>query len=315
MIEEADVVKWNNALPYSFIPLGKSAARAPAGHAIVWNPKLIQMELIVSHAAMARDNWTKTLAPYHKTVEPWKDLEPHPGLSVRQAVEEYPGGIAYFNVGESGLQINPLIENGKLLTKPRGARALCQSEWTPLNDRFSFFLQHSDGQVDIRELRIEQDRIHLDDLKYVSPGTNGFSVPYILRSGHPVELRRTQLGQAASSGETMFQIGALAAMCAIGLTGDGQVVWVGLTGGPEEPPTENELVCHLLDLGAREGLFAGASGDVQYYDAESKTLCVAAERAKPADKKWVLRAGQTERGLTCIGKLGSRQASHRLAST
>lgn len=104
----------------------------------------------------------------------------------------------------------------------------------------------------------------------------------------------------------MFQIGGLAAMCAIGLTGDGQVVWVGLIGGPDEPPTENELICQLLSLGVTEGLFAGGSGDVQYYDAESKTLCVAPERAKPVDKKWVLRGGQPERGLTCIVKLSWR---------
>ncbi len=296
-------MKWNNPSPYTFVPLNTIGTRDAVGHAIGWNPRQIQMELIVSQPAMARDNWTKTLAPYYRAVEPWLELEPHPGLSVRQAVQEDPGGLAYFNAGESGLQIHPLIKNGKLLTKPHGARALCQPEWTPLNGRFPFFLQLADGRAEIRELRIEQDRIHPDDLKYAPPGTNGFSAPYMLRSGQPVELKRAQPGRTAACGETMFQIGALASMCAIGLTGDGQALWVGLIGGPEEPPTEDALVRHLLDLGAMEALFAGASGDVQYYDAASKTLCVAAERAKSADKKWVLRAGQTERGLTCIAKL------------
>ena len=86
----------------------------------------------------------------------------------------------------------------------------------------------------------------------------------------------------------------------MGLMADGRVVRIALIGDIGNPSnwdrigTEDDLVRYLVDFGVRNALFAGASGDVQYYDADSKTLCVAAERPKSADKRWVLMPGQTE---------------------
>jgi len=297
---------------YEFIPLNKmDACGTPytIGHAIIWNPRQIRMELIVSHETLARDCFVKTFAPYYKQVEPWKELEPLPGMSVREAIVKCPGGIAYFNAGESGVMINPLIENGQLLTKTGKSRALGQKEWRPLNDVWMFFLHHADGRTEIRDLRIAQNKIHSDDSKYVQPGTNGFAVPYILKQGKRVPLKNPPPGRTAQRGETLYTIGARAALSAIGLTADGRVVRVALIGDIANPTnwdrigTEDDLARYLLDLGVTDALFAGASGDVQSYDAQSQTLAVAAERPKSEDKRWVLKPGQTERGLTCIAKL------------
>jgi len=297
---------------YTFIPLSKTDVRGVTytiGHAIIWDPRQVRMELIVSHETLARDCFVKTFAPYYKQVEPWKELEPLPGMSVREAVAKCPGGIAYFNAGESGVVINPLIENGRVLTKTEKSRALLQKEWKPLNDTFTFFLQHTDGRAEIRDLRIVQNQIHPDDSRYLQVGTNGFSVPRILKQGKSVPLKNPPPGRTAQGGETLYIIDTVAARSAIGLTSDGRVVRIALIGDIANPTnwdrigTEDDLVCYLLDFGVTDALFAGASGDVQYYDARSKTLAVAAERPKGETKRWVLKPGQTERGLTCIVKL------------
>jgi hypothetical protein len=52
-----------------------------------------------------------------------------------------------------------------------------------------------------------------------------------------------------------------------------------------------------------DALYAGGSGDVQYYDAETRTLVAAPERPKSADRRWLLREGQCERGLSVIAVL------------
>ena len=166
-----------NSSGHNFIPLSTKDARgAPytIGHAIIWDPKQIRMELIVSHETLALDCFAKTFAPYYKQIEPWKELAPLPGMSVREAAAKCPGGIGYFNAGESGMQVNPLIANGRLLTKPEKIRALMQKEWKALDDTFTFLLQHSDGRAEIRDLRIAQNQIHLNDSKYLQTGTNGF---------------------------------------------------------------------------------------------------------------------------------------------
>lgn len=297
---------------YDFIPLSKTDVQGVAytiGHAIIWNPQRIRMKLIVSRETMAHDFFANTFAPYYQTIEPWKKLKPHPGTSVREVVANDANGIAYFNAGESGALINPLIENGRLLTKPEGIRVLGQNEWKPLDDTFTFFLQHADGRAEIRDLRIVQNQIHVNDVRHLQSGTNGFSVPRILKQGNRVPLKNPPPGRTALSGETLYTIGAAAALCAIGLIPDGRVIWVGLIGDVANPANwdrigaEDDLVRYLQDFGVRDALFAGASGDVQYYDAHSQTLCVAAERPKSADKRWVLKPGQTERGLACIVKL------------
>lgn len=301
-----------NQLIYDFLSLtkqDKQGATYTIGHAIVWNPISVRMELVVSHASLETDWFTKAFAPYYLKIEPWKELIAFPGMNVREAIDQCPGGIAYFNVGESGIQINPLIENGRLLTKPTNCRACLQKEYELLNDVFTFFLQHADGCAEIRDLRIVQNQIYFDDSQYLHAGTNGFSIPYILKNGKRVPLKNPPPGQTAKSGETLYTLGAPAALCAVGLMPDGNVVWVGLIGDVANPTnwdrigTEDDLVRYLVDLGVRDALFAGASGDVQYYDAKSKTLCVAAERPKIPEKRWLLKPGQTERGLTCIVKL------------
>ena len=297
---------------YDFIPLENRDARGmryTIGHAIIWNPLQIKTELIVSHTSLETDWFTKTFAPYYLTIEPWKELIAFPGMNVREAIEHCPGGIAYFNAGESGVQINPLIDNGRLLTKPVNCRAGLQKEYEPLNDLFTFFLQHADGCAEIRDLRIVQNKIHPDDSKHLHAGMNGFSIPCILKNGERVPLKNPPPGQTAKSGETLYTLGAPAALCAIGLMPGGNVVWVGLIGDVANPTnwdrigTEDDLVRYMLEFGVTDALFAGASGDVQYYDAKSKTLCVAAERPKIPEKRWALKPGQTERGLTNIVKL------------
>ncbi len=301
-----------NSAGYDFIPLDKTDARGVSytiGHAMIWDPRRVRMELIVSRETLARDCHIKTFAPYYKQIEPWKELEPLSAMSVREAVDTFPGGIAYFNAGESGVMINPLIENGRLLTKTGKSRALGQIEWEPLNDVWTLFLQHANGHAEIRDLRIVENQIHPDDAQYVSDGTNGFAVPYILKNRQRVPLKYPPPGRTTKSGETFYRSGSVAALSAIGLTEGGRVVRVALVGDVSNPTnwarigTEDDLVRHLLDFGVTDALFAGGSGDVQYYDARSNTLAVAAERPKSPDKRWILKPGQTERGLTCIIKL------------
>ncbi len=297
---------------YQFITLTHTdACGAPytIGHAITWEPRRVRMELIASRDALARDTATSAGAPYYVKIGLADRVTPYPAWSVRTAIQKCPGGIAYFSAGESGMQVNPLIENGKLLTKPQGARAAHQKDWTPLNDTFTFFLQHADARAEIRDLRIAQNRIHADDRKHISDGTNGFAVPRILKNGARVPLKNPPPGKTARGGETLYELGAPAALSAIGLTAAGRAVWIGLIGDTENPTdwdrvgTEEDLAHYLLDLGVTDAVFAGVSGDVQYYDARTQTLCVAAERPKPEDMRWVLMPGQTERGLACIVEL------------
>ena len=130
-----------------------------------------------------------------------------------------------------------------------------------------------------------------------------------MKQGERVLLRNPPPGLTAQSGETLYTLGAPAALSAIGLTADARAVRIALIGDVANPTnwdrigTEDDLIRYLLDFGVTDALFAGASGDVQSYDTQSQTLAVAAERPKSADKRWVLKPGQTERGLTCIVKL------------
>ena len=303
-------------LNYELIPLARRDGRGesyPIGHALAWHPQAMRMEFLISHETMARDFFATTMAPYYVQVEPWKKLAPHPGLTVREAIAQHPGGVAYFNAGESGTLINPLVENGQLLTKPQPQRALLQREWAPLNGTFAFFLQHAHARVEIRDLRIVQNQIHPDDLQFLDSSTCGFSVPYVLKNRARVPLKHPPPGCTSNSDETLYTLGAPAALSAIGMASDGRVVWIGLIGdvndpgNPERLATEDDLVRYLRELDVVDALFAGASGDVQYYDAFSQTLGVACERPKCEDKRWVLKPGQTERGLACMVKLVAGQ--------
>lgn len=301
--------------PYRMIPLFTQDARGTycSGHAAFWNPQRVRMDFLLSEAAMARDCGTTTFATYYKELNPALELKSHEGLSVRQAVEQHPGGIAYFNVGESALMLYPVIVRGQLVCKPEGSRVLLQKDWEPLNDTFPFFLQHVDGCVEIRDIRVVSGEIHPGDVVHVRSGTDGFSVPYLVKQGEHIPLRNPPPGEPARAGETYFPAdNQPAALSAIGVTADGMVVRVGLVGDVANSqdtsrlPTESDLVQHLCDLGVADALFSGGSGDVQYYDAASQTLVVAAERPKSPDKRWVLQDGQTERGLALIAMLVRR---------
>jgi len=279
------------------------------GHAMIWQPGPdLRLRFIVSFGAIERDFVTVPGArKYERAGMP---ASPHPGLSVRKAVERFPGGVAYFNAGEMGLLNTPLILDGKLVTKPRPARALRQQRWAPLNDDYTFFIQYPDGRVEISDLPLRDNRL----LVPLDKGTCAFSAPYILRGGQHVPLRNPAPGQHPNAREVLFPGGETRApISALGLTTSGEVVRVSLIGDLERPhdlqrlPTERDLVDVLRRLNVVDALYTGASGDVQYYDHTMDTLGVGRERDKSPDARWLLREGQTERGLTVIGVLAHAQ--------
>jgi hypothetical protein len=174
---------------------------------------------------------------------------------------------------------------------------------------WAFFLQHHDGSAEIRELRVVDDHVLSDDLVHLRPGTNGFSVPYVLRASKQIDLKNPPPGRTAKSGETLYTMGAPAAISAIGLTAEGRAVRIALIGDTADPTnwarlaTFDDMYRFLSEFDVTDALFNGGSGDVQTYDARSRTLAVAAERPQDQAKKWLLMSGQTKRGLTCITKL------------
>jgi len=293
---------------YRFVRLyseSRQGPRYPIGHAMIWQPNAdLRLHLIVSSEAIERDFVTVPGAPKYEHAG--TRALPHPGWSVREAVERFPGGVAYFNSGEMGLLNCPLIVDGKLVTKPRPARALRQRQWAPLNDDYAFFIQHPDGHVEVRELPLRDNRL----VPPVPQGTCAFSAPYILRDGQHVPLRNPPPGQLPDARQVLFPGGdTLAPISALGLTDGGKAVRVSMIGDLEHPdvlerlPTEYDLVDALRGLNAVDALYTGASGDVQYYDRATGTLGIGRERDKSPDAQWLLREGQTERGLTVIGVL------------
>lgn len=297
-------------MDYEFIPLTKAATDGltyTIGHAMRWRPShKLCLQLLVSQAAIARDFMEIPAAKAYE--RPGIQAAPVPADNIREAVAKFPGGIAYFNASELGLLKFPIIVDGRLITKPAPSKALNQQQWEPLNEVFSFFVQYPDGQVAIEELAIADN--HLG--RGLSPGVCGFSAPYILKDGQHLPLKNPPPGQSTRSQEVFFPAGGVPApISAIGLDNAGRVVRVSLVGNIACPgqlerlPTEYDLAGCLKQLNVVNALYAGGSADVQYYDSQTQTLIAAPERPKSADRKWLLRAGQTERGLSVIAMLVS----------
>lgn len=293
---------------YYFVVLHKESSessRYPLGHAMIWQPNAsLRLQFIVSFAAIERD--FVAVPGALRYARPGTSAAPHPGHTVREAAAKFPNGLAYFNAGEMGLLNFPLILDGKLVTKPRPARSLRQRRWAPLYGDYTFFVQHPDGRVEIADLPLRDNQL----VQTLPQGTCAFSAPYILRNGEHVPLRTPPRGQPPNAQQVLFPGGETRApISALGLASGGDVVRVSLLGDLQHPddlerlPTEQDLVDVLRRLNVVDALYTGASGDVQYYDRASGMLGIGRERAKSPDAQWLLREGQTERGLTVIAAL------------
>ena len=297
-------------MAYQFIPLRKVVPQVldyTIGHTMIWRPdEGLKLRLIVSKVALERDFEAVPFSNSKVYQRPGVKPVPHPGYSLREAIEVVPGGVAYFNAGEMGMLNCPLIVDGQLVTKPEPVKALLQKRWEPLNGPFTFFVQLAEGRADICTVDIRDNRlVHPFD-----KGTYGFSAPYVLKNRAPVPLKNPAPGWAPNGQEVFFPGGKTQApISAIGLTQAGDVIRISLVGDIDEPenvdrfPTEYDLIHYLDQFDVVDAIYTGASADVQYYDAQTQFLGVGPERPKPADRKWLLREGQSERGLTVIGVL------------
>jgi hypothetical protein len=297
-------------MKYELKTLSKVTANGstyPIGHAMIWQPDCnLKLKLIVSEAALERDFVEIPFSNMKKYQKPGIKPEPHPGDSIREAVEKFPGGLAYFNAGELGMLNFPIVIDGTLITKPKPVKALSQKRWEPLNEEYTFFIQYPIGETKIKNLSIKNNQL-------ISPlpgGTCGFSAPYIVKAGKHIPLKNPSPGVTPNSQEVLYPGGhTQAPICAMGITKDHEVVRVSLIGDLDNPnlvehqPTEYDLVHYLQELNVVDALYAGASADVQYYDRTTGILGIGPERAKSAEAKWVLKEGQTERGLAVIGVL------------
>jgi hypothetical protein len=294
----------NNA--YQFISLKSDGAIYTVGHAMLWRPcGDLRMQLLISNAAVERDFVEIPLAKRYE--RPGVRAVPHPGDSVREAVQRFGGGLAYFNAGEMGLLNFPLIVDGGLVAKPAPSKALFQTKWSPLNGTYSFFLQYPDGSVAIRDLEIVQDQLIVP----LPRDTCGFSAPYIYKEGRHVPLKNPAPDHPPRSQEVLFPAGGQCRtpVSALGIDDRGRAVRISLVGDVGDPgrverlPTEHDLARYLAELHVVDALYTGGSADVQYNDRPTGTLVAAPERPKSADRRWMLRAGQAERGLTVIAVL------------
>jgi len=297
-------------MKYEFKTLSKvtqDGSVYPLGHAMIWQPGCnLKLKLIVSEAALKRDFNEIPFSNIKKYQKPGIKPEPHPGDSIREAVEKFPGGVAYFNAGELGMLNFPVILDGKLITKPQPVKALFQQQWEPLNETYTFLMQYPTGEVKIQNLPIKNNQLLSPLLK----GTYGFSAPYIVKDGKHTPLKNPAPGAAPNSQEVLYPGKyTRAPICALGLTEKHEVVRVSLIGDLDNlnlvgrQPTEYDLVHYLQELNVVDALYAGASADVQYYNSPTETLGIGPERTKNAEAKWVLKEGQTERGLAVIGIL------------
>jgi hypothetical protein len=297
-------------MDYEFVSLPKVSSNGLSfilGHAMIWCPdKDIKLKLIVSNAAIERDfNETpcSNIKKHQKTgVKP----TPHPGYSIREAVEKFADGLAYFNAGEMGMLKFPIIVDGKLVTKPKPIKVLFQERWEPINEDFTFFIQYPTGEVEIEDLPIRDNQF----IANLPRGTYGFSAPYIVKDGKHIPLKNPPSGYAPNSQEVLHPGGKTQSpISAIGIDKQRRVVRISLVGDIDNPndtkrfPTEYDLIYYLQEFNVVNALYTGASADVQYYDSKTRTLGIGPERPKSIDRKWVLREGQTERGITVIGVL------------
>jgi len=179
------------------------------------------LKLIVSEAALKRDFVEIPFSNMKKYQKPGIKLEPHPGDSIREAVQKFPGGVAYFNAGELGLLKFPVILDGTLITKPKPTKALSQKQWEPLNADYTFFMQYSTGEVRIQDLFIKNNQL----ISLLPGGTCRFSAPYIVKAGKHIPLKNPSPGVTPNSQEVLYPSGhTQAPICAMGITKDHEVV-------------------------------------------------------------------------------------------
>lgn len=299
-------------MDYKFIPLLKTTPAGSAytiGHAMIWHPgEQLRIKLIVSEAAIERDFIDIPFSNSKAHQRPGIKAQPHPGYTVREAAEKFGGGLAYFNAGEMGMLNFPIIVDGKLITKPKPIKTLFQKRWEPLEGEFIFFIQYPDGKVEIQALQVANNHLNFN----LPKGSWGFSAPYVFRDGGHVPLKNPPPGCSPNSQEVLFPgRETLAPISAIGIDQENKVIRISLVGDADHPrdvdrlPTEYDLVYYLNEFNVVNALYMGASGDVQYYDSQTQTLGIGSERPKKADSKWLLKEGQTERGLTVIAVLYS----------
>jgi hypothetical protein len=292
------------------------------GHAMAWDPaRGFRLGMIVSREAMERDYVSTAMAPAY--AKEGQVVAPLPAHCVREAASRFEGR-AFFNLGEAGLLIYPLLVNGRLVTKPPFRRVVLQREWSPLEGRFPFFMQHGDGRVSIREMRIENGALSLEDRAQIDASISGFSAPWIVRNGEHVPLVPYKPAEAAESGRTSPGAGEVifpggdtrAAVSALGITKEGICVRISLLCDLDDPqklermPTEYDLVRFLKRWGVVNALYTGASADVQYFDTESGAFRGGIERVKSEDRRWILNPGQSERGLVVIGRVVEGLVEH-----
>jgi len=170
------------------------------------------------------------------------------------------------------------------------------------------------GQVIIHEFEIRDNQLVSPDHALLRDYPNGFSAPYFIRNTQwskiinpPNEL------SAANGNEILFPINTDASpMSALGIAEDGAIVRISLVGNIEHPqdpqwfPTRRDLENVIRKYKIKNALYTGASADVQYFDRLSATLIEGRERPKAEEKRWLLKPGQSTRGLPIIGKLTRR---------
>lgn len=297
-------------MDYEFVPLEKISSDSSSftiGHAMIWQPgKKLKLKLLVSDAAIERDFNETPFSNVKKFQKPGVKPAPHPGNSVREAAEEFPGGLAYFNAGEMGILNFPIVVDGNLITKPKPIKSLFQKRWEPINEDYSFIVQYPTGEVEIEDLPIRDNRL----VSSLPKGTYGFSAPYIVKEGQHIPLKNPSSGHTPNSQEVLFPGGkAQASISAMGVDKHRRIIRISLVGDIDNPnatesfPTEYDLVSYLQEFDVVNALYTGASADVQYYDSKTGTLGIGPERPKSVDRRWVLREGQTERGIAVIGVL------------
>jgi hypothetical protein len=270
-----------------------------------WQPGAkLKLALIVCQAGIERDFVKVPLSKRHEG--PGITAKPHPGDSIREVIVKHPNGLAYFNAGEMGFFNFPIIADGNFVAKPEPAKAVLQKQWLPLAGEFSFFVQYPDGQVKIQDLPIKANQL----VPGWPKGTWAFSAPYVMKGGEPISFKNPPPGHSPGSQEVLFPGGdTRAPVSALGIARDGKAVRISLVGDGHKPqaidrlPTEIDLTHYLQKFEVVDALYTGASGDVQYFDRQTQTLGIGPERPKSADSQWLLREGQTERGLTVVGML------------
>ncbi|OVE74405.1 hypothetical protein BVX93_00060 [bacterium B13(2017)] len=305
---------------YQFIPIqNKSLDGEPyiIGHAMLWDSRELSLGLIISEEAMHRDYVSTAMAPAY--AKEGVQISPLPGYNIREASQIYEEAIALFNLGESGMLIYPVLVNGQLITKPRNKRVVLQQIWEPLTGIFPFFIQKTNGEVEIKDIEIENNSVTPEFQDIMNEGVLGFSAPYIMKNGNHTPLKNFKpypLGQpprtSPKAGEIIFPGGnTKSPISALGITYDGIIIRISLVGdlydidNIEKLPTEFDLVRFLQEFNVKDALYTGASAEVQYYDKGTNYLNPGIERPKSPDRMWERNPGRSERGMVVNGILAN----------